>query len=196
MGCFFGLIVYHPNMADIDKSKYIDEVQQNVFPQDYSSQTIIDGVQIINLKSFPSDEGDFAELIRFNENGEFEQVPGFKIAQMNRTRLFPGSIKAWHMHQQQDEIWYVSPYQQLLMGLWDARRDSPTANKTMRITIGGGRSQMVYVPRGVAHGSANYSTQEVELFYFVNQKFNLDKPDELRLHWDVIGADFWKPERD
>jgi dTDP-4-dehydrorhamnose 3,5-epimerase len=189
-------MVYHPYMADIDKSGYIDTVQQNVFLQDYSSQPVLDGVQIIQMKSFPSDEGDFAEVIRFTDNGEFEHVPGFKIAQMNRTRLFPGSVKAWHMHQNQDEIWYVPPYFQLFMGLWDTRKDTPTANKTMRLNLGAGRSMMVYIPRGVAHGSANFSTDAVGLFYFVNQKFNMDNPDELRLHWDVIGADFWKPERD
>lgn len=180
----------------IDKNKYIDLVFENVFLQDYSSQILLDGVQIINLKSFPSDEGDFGELIRITDSGEFEQVPGFKMMQMNRTRLFPGSIKAWHMHQNQDEIWYVPPHFQLFMGLWDTRKESPTTNKTMRLNTGAGRSQMIYIPRGVAHGSANFSSQDVELFYFVNQKFNLEAPDEFRLHWDILGEDFWKPERD
>jgi dTDP-4-dehydrorhamnose 3,5-epimerase len=183
-------------MADIDKSNYIDTVQQNIYVQDYSSQQVIDGVQIIQLKSFPSDEGDFAEVLRFTENGELENVPGFKIAQMNRTRLFPGAIKAWHMHQNQDEIWYVPPYFQLFMGMWDTRKDSPTANKTMRLNLGAGRSLMVLIPRGVAHGSANFSSKDGELFYFVSNKFSMEQPDELRVRWDILGADFWKPERD
>lgn len=176
--------------------EFSDSIANNVFVQDYSSKTKIDGVQVIDLPRFTTDEGDFSEIIRLNDQGELEVVPGFKLQQINRTRIFPGSVKAWHVHKKQDEIWYTSPYNQLFVGLWDLRKGSPTEGKTMRVTIGGGKSHLLYIPKGVAHGNANFSNKETELFYFVTQKFNLNEPDELRLHWDACGKEFWTPERD
>lgn len=180
----------------MDTYEFIDEVSNNVYAQDYSPKGKIDGIQLIDINRFVTDEGDFSEIIRLNENGELLAVPGFKLAQINRTRIFPNSVKAWHVHKKQDEIWYTSPYNQLFVGLWDVRKDSPTANTTMRISLGGGKSQLLYIPKGVAHGNANFSDTQVELFYFVTQQFNLQEPDELRIHWDAKGKEFWTPERD
>jgi len=180
----------------MDNYEFIDEVSNSVYAQDYSSKGKIDGVQIIDINRFVTDEGDFSEIIRLNENGELLAVPGFKLAQINRTRIFPNSVKAWHVHKRQDEIWYTSPYNQLFVGLWDVRKGSPTENTTMRISLGGGKSQLLYIPQGVAHGNANFSNTQTELFYFVTQQFNLQEPDELRIHWDAKGKDFWIPERD
>lgn len=180
----------------MDNYEFIDQVTNNVYTQDYSSKTKIDGVKIIDINRFVTDEGDFSEIIRLNESGELESVPGFKLRQINRTRIFPNSVKAWHVHKNQDEVWYVSPYNQLFVGLWDLRKGSPTADAAMRIILGGGKSQLLFIPKGVAHGNANFSNQQAELFYFVSQQFNLNEPDELRLHWDARGKEFWTPERD
>ncbi|OGH18082.1 MAG: hypothetical protein A3F31_03740 [Candidatus Levybacteria bacterium RIFCSPHIGHO2_12_FULL_38_12] len=156
----------------------------------------MEGVKIVPLEIYLAEDGDFAEVVRINENGKLEQVPGFKLAQVNRTRLNPGSLKAWHLHLKQDEIWYVIPTGLLFVGLWDIRKDSPTNGVTMRIVLGGGKSSLLFIPQGVAHGSANFSHEEVHLFYFVNKQFNLNNPDEHRIPWDSKGADFWTPERD
>ncbi len=170
--------------------------QKQVYVQDYTPQAKLDGVQLINVKQFIAEEGDFSEVMRFEENGELESVPGFKIAQINRTHLFPNSIKAWHVHFEQCEIWYVPPMYHLLVGLWDLRKDSPTCGKTMRVVLGEGTSKLLFIPNGVAHGSVNTSPNSIELFYFVNRKFEVTNPDEKRIHWDALGEDFWKPERD
>lgn len=176
---------------DVDES-----IKSKVYNQSYEKAQEIEGVKIITLKHMVADEGDFAEVIRLDKNGEMEGLPGFKIAQINRTRLFPGSIKAWHMHFKQNEIWYVPHSFQLFVGLWDTRKKSPTANNKIRINLGGGASRLLYIPVGVAHGSMNLSNQSVELFYFVDQQFDINNPDEKRIHWDEAGKDFWSPERD
>jgi len=178
-------------MDDIDPG-----FQKAIFAQDYSPATKIDGVLQIPVKQFVAEEGDFSEIMKFSEEGELQSVPGFKIAQINRTHLFPSSIKAWHVHFEQSEIWYIPPIQHLLVGLWDLRKDSPTCGKTMRIPLGQGVSQLLFIPNGVAHGSRNTSPSSIELFYFVNRQFNKDNPDEKRLHWDALGEKFWIPERD
>lgn len=167
-----------------------------IYTQDYSKKTLIDGVKLIDLDVHVGEEGDLSEIIKINSQGEIDAVPGFKIVQINRTKLYPASIKAWHLHLDQDEIWYVIPSNQLFVGLWDLRSRSKTSGQTMRFILGGGKSQLLFIPRAVAHGSANFSKESVELFYFINQKFDETRPDEKRLHWDALGASFWSPSRD
>ena len=178
----------------------LDDIEETIKPkiynQSYEKAKEIDGVKIIKLKHLVADEGDFAEVVRLNTNGEMEGLPGFKIAQINRTKLFHGSIKAWHVHFKQNEIWYVPHSFQLFVGLWDTRKNSSTVNNTMRINLGGGDSKLLYIPAGVAHGSMNLSNQSVELFYFVDQQINIKEPDEKRIPWEAAGKEFWSPERD
>ncbi len=167
-----------------------------IYTQDYGPRKTIEGIKILNLKHFVGDDGDFAEVMRFDEKGCVEGVKGFHIRQINRSSLFPHAVKAWHVHLRQNEMWFVSPRQQLLMGLWDIREDSSTKGVAMRINLGGGRDTAVYIPRGVAHGAANFSLETVELWYFADNQFDAQDPDEHRVPWDANGADFWQPERD
>jgi dTDP-4-dehydrorhamnose 3,5-epimerase len=182
-----------PNFLSPDN--LIPEAQKSIYAQDYSPKTKIEGVEFVPVRNHPGDEGDFSEVLRLNDDGFLEAKPDFKLAQINRTKLFPHSIKAWHVHFRQDEMWYVSPWDHLFVGLWDLRQDSPTANQKMRIVLGCGQSQILFIPKGVAHGSANFAEKPLELFYFVNQRFDLSEPDEKRIPWDTI-KDFWTPERD
>lgn len=179
------------SLDDIDRN-----VRPKIYTQNYSKKPIIEGVKIINLTSHVGEEGDLSEIIKVGNQGEIEGISGFKIAQVNRTRLNPGSIKAWHLHFRQDEVWYLIPSGELLVGLWDVRKDSSTQGITMKLVLGGDNSQLLFIPNGVAHGSVNFIRQTVELFYFVNQRFDLKNPDEHRIPWDAKGADFWTPQRD
>jgi len=174
----------------------VEDIRPRIYKQDYSLQTNIDGVKLFSTKIFEGEEGDFAELIRINDAGEMESLEGFKLKQINRTRLFPNSIKAWHVHLKQNEMWYTNPTNSLLVGLWDLRKNSPTTGKMMRIPLGASNAKLLYIPRGVAHGSANFSGLNIQLYYFVDQRFDINDPDEKRINWDAKGADFWKPVRD
>ncbi len=173
-----------------------EDYKNKVYVQDYGKKSIIQDVQIININNFVVEDGDFSELIRLNENGELEQFPGYKLAQVNRTKLFCNAIKGWHIHYNQEDVWFVFPDSQVLVGLWDLRENSPTKNQTMRLTLGGGKSQLVYIPRGVAHGVANLGNKTADMIYFINQKFDMTNPDENRLPWDSLGADFWTFTKD
>lgn len=175
----------------------IDErVRHEVYTQDYAGTEGIDGVKLAPLKDYPGEDGEFEQLIRISKDGEVEGFSGFKIAQINRTRLLPGAVKAWHLHFEQDELWYALPSAQLFVGLWDLRRGSPTNNKTMRIVLGAGQDRILYIPRGVAHGMANFTTYEANLLYIVNNTFKPEEADEKRINWDVLGPEFWTPKRD
>lgn len=160
--------------------------------QDYSKKSPIDGVQIINLNLFIDDGGSLAEIIRLDDQGNLQAIPEFKVKQSTFSQVMPGVIKAFHLHYNQEDVWFVMPYDRLLIGLFDARKDSATYQKTMRLVMGAGRAQALYLPRGVAHGLANPWQRPASMIYFVNQCFDANKPDELRLPWDILGADFWE----
>jgi dTDP-4-dehydrorhamnose 3,5-epimerase len=180
----------------LDVTSLIPEVQQKLYTQDYGRKDHIKDIQIIELKNNVGEEGDLSEIFRLDDQSKLELIPDFQLKQINRTRVFQNSIKAWHIHFNQDEIWYVLPSFHLVVGLWDLRQDSPTSGQSEKIVLGGGNSRILYIPRGVAHGSVNYSNQPTELFYFINQLFDVNQPDEKRIPWDSLGESFWKPERD
>ncbi len=168
------------------------EYASAVSTQEYTRKTPIEGVQIIELRHMTDDGGSFAELVRFDDRGCLLQIPSFQVRQSSYSLVLPGAIKAFHLHYNQEDVWFVPPTDRLLVGLIDCRKDSPTKGSSMRLVMGGGKAQLVYIPRGVAHGGANIGTQNATILYYVNQHFNLDDPDERRLPWDILGTDFWE----
>ncbi len=162
--------------------------------QDYSSKPKIDGVKLIDLPYFRDDGGCFCELGRIVKNGGLkDHFPDFKIKQINWSLLQPGALKAGHMHQKQTDIWFVPPTDQIIVGLIDAREQSPTANVKMRFVMGGGKAQLLYIPPNVIHGSANPYDRPMTLIYLVDEYW--DGSDEWRVPWPEFGAGFWEIQK-
>ena len=159
--------------------------------QDYAPVTTLAGVEFLELRQSVDEGGDFMELARLGPNGELLAKPEVHVSQVNFSRVLPGAIKAFHLHFNQEDVWFVPPEDRLLVGLLDTRRDSPTYRGHMRFVLGAGRCRLLYIPRGVAHGVANLWPQPAALMYLVNQHFSVDEPDERRLPWDIQGVDFW-----
>lgn len=178
----------HLTLDDIDQS-----VRSSVSVQEYHTQTIQD-VQIINLNKHETEDGSFTELLRLDQQGIAEHVPEFHVAQINKSILFPGSVKAWHLHYRQDEIWNVTFYSHLILGLWDVREGSSTKGLSMKIPLS--PTRLVYIPRGVAHGAANVSGHNAEILYVVSEQYNKEQPDEQRLPWDSLGKEFWEAKKE
>lgn len=168
-----------------------DDFVGEVTTQAYGSKASIDGVKLIDLRVGSDDGGSFSELVRIDEQGCVEGIDGFRVRQSSYTLIVPGAIKAFHLHYRQDDLWFVTPQDRLLVGLLDVRRDSPTYGSSVRLAMGGGKPQLLFIPRGVAHGVSNPGQTCGSVIYFVNQQFNLNDPDERRLPYDVLGADFW-----
>lgn len=170
----------------------LEQYQKKIGRQEYTKKSTIEGIKIVELKNF-SDEGGFlCEVTRVDENGFLEEFPDFKVAQINYTESAPKAVKAFHLHFNQEDVWYIAPNQNVLVGLLDLRADSPTKEVSMRLNLGGGKSQLLYIPRGVAHGYTNLTNQIIKIFYLVNQQFNPESPDEYRLPWDILGQNFWE----
>ena len=92
----------------------------------------------------------------------------------------------------QTDAWYVSPYDRLLVGLLDTRKNSKTVDKTMRLILGAGVAQLLIIPPGVAHGAANPWDKPTSMVYFTDQQFSPTDPDERRLPYDLFGENFWE----
>ena len=175
----------------LDSSDIQESLRAKVTRQEYGAKSQIDGVLFLPLQTFVEDGGTFSELGRL-ERGALAGIEDFEVRQINCSLMAAGAIKAWHLHFNQEDLWFVPPSQALLVGLWDVREGSATSGNTMRFVLGRGRSQLLYIPRGVAHGAANLGTEDVFLFYFVNQQFDAKDPDERRLPYDALGKDFWE----
>jgi dTDP-4-dehydrorhamnose 3,5-epimerase len=172
-----------------------EEYRDSVSIQDYTPKTAIDGVQIIDLRLFIDDGGSFNELVRLNPDGSVEALPWFHVRQCSYSEVMPGAIKAWHFHRAQDDLWFIPPSQRLLVGLLDIREGSTTYERSMRVVLGAGPAKLVYIPAGVAHGAANIWQSPAAILYFVSSQFDPADPDELRLPWDFLGAEFWQVQQ-
>jgi len=168
------------------------EFRDNLTTQGYGGGARIEGIRLLDLRLMTDDGGSFAELVRFDESGNLEAIPEFKVRQSSYSLVLPGAVKAFHLHYNQEDVWFVPPTDRLLVGLVDARQASPTYNKTMRLVMGSGKAQLLYIPRGVGHGGANIWGEPATILYYVSQQFDLNDPDERRLPWDMLGADFWQ----
>jgi|SRR5579872_3784935 len=176
----------------LTKSDIAKEYQHFMFAQDYSKKPSIDGVQLAEIKVFTGEDGDFSELARFTPEGKLEAFPEFTVRQVSRSKVMPGSVKAWHFHLKQNEVQTVLPEDKLIIGLWDLREKSPTKGMTMRLAFGGGKAHWVYIPKGVAHGYMNPFEKSATVLYMTSEQFNMQEPDEMRMPWDSMGEKFWE----
>lgn len=164
--------------------------------QDYAPAPDIEGVQLVELKRFADDGGAFTELARVS-GGIAAAFPGFEIKQINYSEMDPGVIKAFHVHRQQTDVWFVPPGDKMLLVLLDVRDGSKTRNVQRRLVLGDGGSRLVRIPPGVAHGVKNLAPTRGRVIYFVDRQFSPDpnQGDEGRLPWDFAGAAIWEVVR-
>ncbi len=149
-------------------------------------QKFIDGVIIKDLIRHKDERGYFEELIRVDD-GFFSE--GF--GQLSHSVMYPGIVKAWHIHKTQIDWWFVSRGT-LRVALFDLRKESPTYNQLNELFMGeNGQSIVLKIPAGVAHGCKAISGT-CELFYVTSKTY--DPAEEGRLPHDdpKIGYDWLK----
>ena len=155
---------------------------------------MIDGVKIKQLVIHQ-------DVIDRNEKVE---TPGFlmevlrddegllkKFGQTTFTVAYKGTIKAFHWHKKQDDLWFVATGKAIVV-LHDLRDNSPTKGETQIITAGKDDYKLIVIPRGVAHGYKVLSEEPVLLFYHTTEPYNPRNPDEGRMSFDDsrIGFDW------
>ena len=164
--------------------------------QDYSPKPRIEGLEIHELRRFNDDGGAMTELGRLDD-GQLQGLEGFTARQVNYSTMDPLAIKAFHLHKRQTDVWFVPPSDKILLCVGDVRKGSATEGLVQRIVLGDGKSFLVRIPPGVAHGCKNLKPASLSVIvYFVDVQFSVDEHcDEGRLPWDHFGAEIWDVER-
>jgi dTDP-4-dehydrorhamnose 3,5-epimerase len=171
--------------------KIDSQYASKVTVQKYGQKPQIEGVEIIHIPWQSDDGGNFGEIVRL-QGGHLDgfKTP-FEAKQVSVSIMTPGTIKAFHLHNNQDDLWYTLPTERLIVNLHDIREDSPTKGNHIRLVMGAGKNFLLRIPKGVAHGVANKYERNMILFYFTNQQFSMENPDENRLPWDTFGTANW-----
>ena len=158
---------------------------------DPSSPRLIDGVRVEAATIWPDDRGHFQEVFRFGRG----LVEGFPAAttQISVAHSFPGTVKAFHIHQRQTDCW--APLAGLFqVGLVDLRPESPTFGRRNTLYLGEWRPWRLLIPPGVAHGYKVVGPSFGLLVYATDRFY--DPSDEGRISWDHPGIAYdWSTQR-
>lgn len=147
---------------------------------------MIDGVVIKTLTVHP-DRQDTSEVVK--QPGVLMEIvradEGLlkKFGQSTMTIAHHGTIKAWHWHKKQDDLWFVATGKARVV-LHDLREGSATKGESLVIEAGAGDYKLIVIPVGVAHGYQVLSEDPVLLVYYTTEPYNAQTPDEERLALD------------
>lgn len=106
---------------------------------------MISGVQIIPLKTILDERGMVRHMLR-NTDSHFSQ-----FGEIYFSVIFPGAIKAWHVHRKM-ELNYAVISGNIKLVLYDAREESKTHGKTQEIFMGEDNYVLVKIPINVVNG--------------------------------------------
>jgi dTDP-4-dehydrorhamnose 3,5-epimerase len=146
---------------------------------------LIEGVKLKPLKVFCDDRGFLMEVLRADD----AFYRGF--GQTTYTLSYPGTIKAFHWHRRQDDLWFVVAGMAQVV-LHDLREDSLTRSQTDVYYLGEQNRTLLVIPTGVAHGYRVLGSDPVMLLYHTTESYNPSDPDEARIPYDdpSIGFDW------
>jgi dTDP-4-dehydrorhamnose 3,5-epimerase len=139
---------------------------------------MIEGVKIKKIIKHCDDRGFFAELVR---DGEPELLSRF--GQASWSMSYPGVIKAFHFHENQDDLWFF-PSGNSQVVLYDLRNNSKTKGVTDVFYMGEENPILLLIPKGVAHGYRVLGQKPATIIYFTTESYNPKEPDEKRIPWD------------
>lgn len=155
---------------------------------------MIDGVRIKQLRVWPDkvDPGEQVERTGFLTEILREDEGLLRhYGQTTMTFAYPGTVKAFHWHKRQDDLWFVATGKALVV-LHDLRDGSPTKGETQTIVAGADDYKVIVIPVGVAHGYKVLSDEPVILIYHTTEAYTAASPDEERVPADdpSIGFDW------
>lgn len=140
---------------------------------------LIDGVLCSHVSLWPDDRGYFLEVARLGL-GLAAGFPG-ESTQVSAALSYPGTIKAFHYHLRQTDLW-VPCEGMLQVALADLRDRSPTFGMRNTLYVGTLRPCQIRIPPGVAHGYKVIGSSPAMLVYLTDRHY--DPEDEGRLPYD------------
>lgn len=146
---------------------------------------MIEGVKLKELVRHPDDRGFFEEILR-DDDGILT-----RFGQASLSKTYPGVIKAFHYHKEQDDLWFF-PVGNAQVVLHDLRPESPTHRLTDVYYMGEDFPTLLLIPAGVAHGYRVLGQSPLFIVYFTTHPYRRNTPDEFRVPFDdpTIGFDW------
>jgi dTDP-4-dehydrorhamnose 3,5-epimerase len=144
-----------------------------------TAEGLIAGVGVEPFPIWPDDRGYFLEVARMGRGLVAGLDPA--QAQVSAALSYPGTIKAFHYHRLQTDVWSVAAGM-LQVALVDLREDSPTFGLRNTIYVGALRPWRLAIPPGVAHGYKVIGEQPALLVYVTSRHY--DPADEGRIAYN------------
>lgn len=141
-------------------------------------QSLIDGVVVKEVKNVPNGYGYLTEIYRVDW-----QLDSEVVEQVFQSVLEPGSVSAWHAHQETTDRLFCA-FGLVLVVLYDSRKDSPTYKTMNSFRVGAVRPAVISIPPKVWHGVMNVSHHVGLLVNVVDKAYCYESPDHLRLPED------------
>jgi dTDP-4-dehydrorhamnose 3,5-epimerase len=153
------------------------------------SADLIEGVRVSPFSVWADDRGYFCEIFRSGK-GLVETYPA-ETLQVSAALSYPGTIKAFHYHRFQSDVWV--PLQGMFqVALVDLRRGSPTLGVKNTIYVGTLRPWQVLIPPGVGHGYKIVGGEPGLLVYATDRFYNPGDEgriaynhDQIRYDWEI-----------
>ncbi len=144
-----------------------------------ASADLIEGVRLQAFDIWPDDRGYFLEVIRMRQ-GLAAHFPA-ETTQVSAALSYPGTIKAFHFHQEQTDLWVpaIGMFQVVLV---DLRPDSRTFGLRNTLYAGTLKPWQLLIPPGVGHGYKVIGDGPGILVYVTNRLYN--PADEGRIPYD------------
>ncbi len=139
---------------------------------------MIYGVKIKKLQPHADERGCLTEIIRCDEE-IFD-----KFGQIYVSLNYPGVIRAWHYHKNQDDYWAVVKGM-IKAVMYDSREDSPTKGEIQEVFMGEQNPILLRIPVGVIHGYKTIGVEPSLLINLPTMPYNAAEPDEYRLPYNT-----------
>jgi dTDP-4-dehydrorhamnose 3,5-epimerase len=133
------------------------------------SPHLIAGVLLAGIDVWPDDRGYFLEVMR-SGHGLVQHFTSGEL-QVSAALSYPGTIKAFHYHQLQNDCWTVA-VGSLQVVLVDLRRGSTTYARKNTFYFGAARPWQMLIPPGVAHGYKVIGTEAALMVYSTDRVYN------------------------
>jgi dTDP-4-dehydrorhamnose 3,5-epimerase len=140
---------------------------------------LIDGVRVHPYPLWPDDRGYFLEVVRIGQGPAADFDP--KTTQVSAALSYPGTIKAFHFHKHQTDLWVPSAGM-FQVALVDLRGTSPTFGVKNTLYLGALRTWQILIPPGVGHGYKVIGETPAMLVYVTNRLY--DPADEGRIAYN------------
>lgn len=129
-------------------------------------------------------------MLRFGQ-GAAAAFPA-ESTQVSAALSYPGTIKAFHFHLRQTDLWAPSAGM-LQVALVDLRAASPTFGVRNTIYAGALRPWQILIPPGVGHGYKVIGAEPALLVYVTDRFY--DPADEGRIAYNDAGIDYdWETQ--